>query len=149
MKAQHVVALLVVLLLVYAASLGEHGVLLVRDGRPVPVVLGVAVLLLPVVGIVLVAAELRFGRRVEALGRRLDAEGGLPADELPRRPSGRADRAAADQLYQRRRAEVEASPEDWRPWFRLAMAYDDAGDRTRARKAMRTAVALHAAHEPR
>ena len=32
--------------------------------------------------------------------------------------------------------------EDWRAWFRLALAYDAAGDRKRARRAMRDAVAL-------
>ena len=41
------------------------------------------------------------------------------------------------------RAQTEAAPEDWRTWFRLALAYDAAGDRTRARAAARHAVALH------
>jgi Flp pilus assembly protein TadD len=37
---------------------------------------------------------------------------------------------------------VEQSPEDWRAWFRLAHAYDVAGDRGRAREAMRKAIEL-------
>ena len=40
--------------------------------------------------------------------------------------------------------EVEASPDDWRVWFRLAYAYDIAGDRGRARETMRKAIELHA-----
>jgi Flp pilus assembly protein TadD len=41
------------------------------------------------------------------------------------------------------RAQVEERPDDWRSWFRLALAYDAAGDRTRAREAARHALALH------
>jgi len=40
-------------------------------------------------------------------------------------------------------AETEAAPGDWRAWFRLALAYETAGDRTRARGAARHAIALH------
>ena len=47
-------------------------------------------------------------------------------------------------LFHTVRAEVEADPQDWRRWYRLARAYDYAGDRTRAREAMRKAVALEA-----
>ena len=40
------------------------------------------------------------------------------------------------------RAEVEAAPEDWRGWYRLAHAYDLSGDRKRARSSMRHAIEL-------
>ncbi|WP_312678621.1 tetratricopeptide repeat protein, partial [Microbacterium sp.] len=40
------------------------------------------------------------------------------------------------------RADVEQHPSDWRAWFRLGLAYDGAGDRTRARQAIRKAIAL-------
>ena len=40
------------------------------------------------------------------------------------------------------RTEVEAAPEDWRGWYRLANAYDLAGDRKRAREAMRHSIQL-------
>jgi Flp pilus assembly protein TadD len=42
------------------------------------------------------------------------------------------------------RTEVEADPDDWRRWYRLARAYDYAGDRRRAREAMKTAVTMQA-----
>jgi hypothetical protein len=78
------------------------------------------------------------------MARELDAEGGLPdTSGLPRRPSGRVDRGAADEWFEERRAEVEAAPDDWRAWYRLAHAYDVAGDRTRARETMRKAIDLH------
>jgi Flp pilus assembly protein TadD len=40
---------------------------------------------------------------------------------------------------------VQEAPDDWRAWYRLAIGYDDARDRKRARSAMREAVRLHAA----
>ncbi|SOD74150.1 hypothetical protein SAMN05892883_3330 [Jatrophihabitans sp. GAS493] len=71
-------------------------------------------------------------------------EGGSGADidlaDLPRRPSGRVDRAAADEYFAQRRKEVEAHPGEWQRWYRLAEAYDLAGDRKRAREAMRHAI---------
>ena len=71
--------------------------------------------------------------------------GGLPVDDLPRRPSGRVDRSAAEEWFDRAREETEASPDSWRAWFRLALAYDAAGDRTRARAAARHAIELSGA----
>lgn len=106
--------------------------------------LGIAVLVIPLLGAYLVWRELQFGRQTEVLARELEASGGLPVDDLPRRPSGRIDRAAADEAFRRYRAEAEAAPDDWRVWFRLSTAYDAAGDRKRARQSMRTAIAQHA-----
>jgi hypothetical protein len=103
-------------------------------------VLGLAVLVLPLVGAWVVIAEVRFGLATQRLARRLDAEGAPPEPQLPRHPSGRVDRAAADELFVARRHAVEADPADWRQWYRLALAYDLAGDRRRARAAMRTAI---------
>ena len=85
--------------------------------------------MIPVLGAYLVWRELQFGRQTEALARELEAAGGLPVDDLPRRPSGRIDRAAADAAFEKYKAEAEAAPDDWRVWFRLSTAYDAAGDR--------------------
>jgi predicted Zn-dependent protease len=63
---------------------------------------------------------------------------------LPRRPSGRIERDAADALFHTIQAELDADPDNWRRWYRLARAYEFAGDRRRAREAMKTAVALQA-----
>ncbi len=142
MRTKLVVAALVTMFAFYAVTIGWRGVLLVRDGRAVTVVLGLGVLLLPFIAAWAVWREVSFGLATERLARRLDAEGGLPVDDLPRRPSGRVDRAAADEAFAGYRADVERDPQDWRGWFRLATAYDAAGDRRRARAAARRAVAL-------
>jgi cytochrome c-type biogenesis protein CcmH/NrfG len=142
-SARRTALLLVGLLIVYLVLVGWRGVLLVRTGDPVAVALGLAVLALPIVAAVVVAREVRFGVATQRMARELEATGGLPVDDLPRRPSGRVVREAADATFAGRRAEVEAAPEDWRAWYRLAVAYDDAGDRRRARDAMRYAARLH------
>jgi hypothetical protein len=143
MRTKLVVAVMALATVFYAALVGWKGVVLVAEGSTVAVLLGLALLVVPVLGVALVVRELRFGHRSAELAATLEAEGGLPVDDLPRRPSGRVDRGAADATFATRRAETEASPDSWRAWYRLALAYDDAGDRTRARQAVRHAIALH------
>ncbi|MDT0269273.1 hypothetical protein RM844_23590 [Streptomyces sp. DSM 44915] len=137
------------LLVGYLALAGHRAVLLIREGTWVTLTLGVAVLALPLIGGWFLWRSFRFVLHANRLGRELDAAGGLPVDDLPRTPSGRIDQAAADAAFAERRAEVEARPEDWRCWFRLAIAYHDARDTPRARRAMEHAIALHAGRTPR
>lgn len=142
-NAAFVVALV---LLVYLVLMGGRAITMISSGEPVFLVLGLAILVLPVLGAVLVVDQLRFGASTERLARRLDDEGALPdVSHLPRRPSGRVEREAADEWFDAKQAELEASPEDWRRWFALAQAYDLAGDRNRGRKAMRKAIELERA----
>jgi len=141
-RTKATIGVLVLVVAFYAVLIGVKGVGLLASGSLVGQALGVALLVLPLLGLLLVWREIEFGRRTAALARELDAEGGLPVDDLPRRPSGRVDRAAADAQFRAMRSEAEADPDDWRVWFRLALAYDTAGDRTRARSAARHALAL-------
>lgn len=143
LRARTTALLLAAVVALYLVAIGWRGVLLLGSGEPVGVALGVGLLVLPLVGAWAVVRELRFGRDTERLAAELDAVGGLPVDDLPRRPSGRVERAAADALYARFRAEVDQAPQDWAAWFRLSCAYDVAGDRKRARAAMRHAIDLH------
>jgi hypothetical protein len=109
----------------------------------VPVVLGIAVLVLPFLGVWMVVATIRSGLAHQHLARRIHDEGlELDVADLPRRPSGRIERDAADALFARVKQEWEADPDNWRNSYRLARAYDYAGDRGRARDTMRRAVAL-------
>lgn len=145
LRVQLLIAFLCVALVVYFVMLGRTALALLRTGSPAAVALGVGVLILPVVGAWVTVATLRAGLAHQRLAR-LAAEAGMELDvsALPRRPSGRIDRDAADGLFQTVRTEVEAAPSDWRRWYRLARAYDYAGDRGRAREAMRRAVDLEA-----
>ncbi|MFD7440732.1 hypothetical protein [Streptomyces sp. NPDC059909] len=130
-------------LVVYFVLVGSRGVMLIRQGTALTVAFGAAVLVLPVIGIWFLWKNTQFVKKANALAAELDAEGGLPVDELVRTPGGRIDRDSADAVFAKRREETEDSPDDWRCWFRLAVAYHDARDTPRARKAMQKAIALH------
>ncbi len=145
MKVRVAVAVMTVLLLMYVVLAGQRAVVLLGSGQTIGVVMGVALLVLPLLALWAIGRELWFGVRAQQLGERLDAEGGLPDEDLPVRPSGRIERADGDALFPRYRADVEAHPDDWRARYRLALAYDAAGDRRRAREAVRTAVRLETA----
>ncbi len=148
MRARTTALIAFAVLVVYLVAIGWRGVLLLRTGGLVAVLLGLALLALPVVGLWAVLRELRFGRSTEAMARELEARGELPVDDLPRSPAGRIDRTAADAWFEGFRREVDERPSSWEAWYRLALGYDAAGDRRRARAAMRRAAELHAAARP-
>ncbi|MEU6626457.1 hypothetical protein ABZ926_37610 [Streptomyces litmocidini] len=136
------VFLATVLVLVFGV-VGMEGVLLLLTGEPAAMGMGAVAFLLPVVGGWFLWKNTRFARQAGRLASELEAEGGLPVDDLKRTQGGRIDRDSADEVFALRKAETEDSPEDWRCWFRLAVAYHDARDTPRARKAMQRAIALH------
>jgi cytochrome c-type biogenesis protein CcmH/NrfG len=150
LRIQLTIAFMCAALLVYLVLLGRTAVLMISSGRAVAVVLGVALLILPAIGLWAMIATLRAGFAHQKLAR-LVAEDGMELDvsALPRRPSGRIARDAADALFDTVRAELDSDPDDWRRWYRLARAYDYAGDRGRAREAMGTALKLHRALQGR
>lgn len=145
MRSKITYFVLAAVLLIYVFLAGTRGWILLKDGRPVTIAFGIAVLVLPGIGIWFLWRTTQFARDAGRLARELEAEGGLPVDELKRMPSGRIDRASADEVFARRREETESAPEEWRSWFRLAVAYHDARDTPRARKAMQRAIALRKA----
>src|SRR3984885_7385507 len=143
-RIQLLIAFLCAAMLVYFVLLGRMAFGMIGSGRVAAVGLGVAVLIMPVIGVWARIATLRAGFAHQKLAR-LAAEDGMELDvsALPRRPSGRIEHDAADALFATVRAEVQAEPDDWRRWYRLARAYDYAGDRGRAREAMKSAWELH------
>jgi hypothetical protein len=128
------------------AYLAWRAVDLISTGKAAGVLLGVGVLLLVGVGALLVQGEVRLAAASQRLGERMFDEG-FVEDEMPLMPSGRVQRDAADALFDKRKAEAEANPEDWRSWWKLATAYDAARDPSRGRRAMRKAIALERAVE--
>ncbi len=144
LRIQLLIALMCMAMLVYFVLLGRIAVELIGSGRAAAVGLGLALLIMPGIGLWAMIATLRAGFAHQKLAR-LIADDGMELDvsTLPRRPSGRIQRDAADALFDTVRTEVEGDPDDWRRWYRLARAYDYAGDRRRAREAMKTALDLH------
>lgn len=142
MRTRIGVAVIAAVLVLYLVVVAQRAWLLLSAGQPVAVAMGVALLVLPVLAAWALARELWFGVRAERVGRRLEAEGGLPDDDVAVYPSGRVVREEADAVFPRYRADVGAHPDDWRAWYRLGLAYDAAGDRRRARAAIRQAIRL-------
>ncbi|MET0589771.1 MAG: hypothetical protein ABWZ77_01220 [Naasia sp.] len=130
------------LLALYIVLLGTRAVAFISTGEPVGVAIGIALLVLPFLGAYALYRELAFGVRSQRLVDRIAGEGSLPTDDLPRRASGRPERAAADAAFPAYREAAEREPDDWRSWLRLGLAYDASGDRRRARQAIRTAIDL-------
>ncbi len=145
LRIQLVIGFMCVALIVYFVMLGRAALVFITSGRPAAIGLGAAVLILPVIGIWVMVATLKAGLAHQRLARMARDEGmDLDVSELPRMPSGRINRDAADALFDTVREELESDPDNWRRWYRLARAYDYAGDRSRAREAMKKAVQMEA-----
>ncbi|MGV9673345.1 MULTISPECIES: hypothetical protein [unclassified Gordonia (in: high G+C Gram-positive bacteria)] len=136
------IGFLVVAMCVYFVLLGQRGIDLISSGTAAGIGIGIGVLILPFLGIWMIVATLRAGIEHQKLARIMAEEGReLDVSDLPRRPSGRIERDAADALFAEVKLEWEADPQNWRNTYRIARAYDYAGDRGRARQMMKRAVA--------
>jgi cytochrome c-type biogenesis protein CcmH/NrfG len=141
LRIQLLIGFLCVALTVYLFLLGKIAAALILSGRPAAVGFGLALMLLPLLGVWAMVSTVRVGLAHQRLARIIHEDGmELDVSELPRMPSGRIQRDAADEVFRSVREEVERDPDDWRRWYRLARAYDYAGDRARARETMRKAV---------
>jgi tetratricopeptide (TPR) repeat protein len=143
LRIQLLIAFLCVALVVYFVLLGRIATALIVSGRLAAIGLGLALMILPLIGVWVMVSTLRAGLAHQRLARIIHDEGlELDVSALPRMPSGRIRREAADALFQSVREEVERDPDNWRHWYRLARAYDYAGDRARARETMSKAVEM-------
>lgn len=129
-----------ILLVLYMWVAGYQAFVMMSSGNAIVITMGIALVILPIVGVWALVRELAFGIRSGALIKRLEREGGLPEDTLPHLPSGRTVREAADEEFPAFAQAVDAEPESWRAWLRLGLAYDASGDRKRARWAVRQAI---------
>jgi hypothetical protein len=142
MRGKIGVVVMAALLLLYLVLVTQLSFRLLAVDEPIGKAIGVALLVLPLLGLWALIAELMFGVRSQRLVGILGERGELPVDDLPKLTSGRPVREAADAEFPRYRAEVEQNPESWAAWFRLGLAYDAAGDRRRARAAIRRAIGM-------
>ena len=145
MKGRFAAVLMSALLVLYLVLVLQLAIRLIAVDNAISRVLGIALLVLPLLGAWALVAEILFGLRTQRLVRQLDVAGELPVDSLPKRTSGRPERTAADAEFPRYKAEVEADPGSWKAWFRLGHSYDASGDRPRARRSLRRAIALERA----
>jgi len=139
-----VVALCLVL---YFVLTGQWAYLYLISGEPIGIAMGVALIVLPLIGAWALVRELQFGMQADRLGTRLDAEGGMPAAETDLTPSGRLAKTDAEPLLQRYTAEADAAAGDWRARYRLGVVQDAAGRRKDARASIREAIRIAKAAE--
>ena len=148
LRTQLLIGFFCVALIVYFVLLGRIATELMFSRSAAAIGLGLALMILPLIGIWVMVATLRAGLAHQRLARIVRDEGiELDVSALPRMPSGRIRRDAADELFQAVRQEVECDPDNWRRWYRLARAYDYAGDRARAREAMSKAVDMQSRNQ--
>lgn len=136
------IALMVVGSAAYAFLAITRAWVLFTSGDVVQIAFGVSIVVIPIMGIALIARELMFGWSTRAMGRALAAQGGLPEYRGDLTPSGRPTKQDADEAFADFAQDVQLHPDAWQAWFRLAIAYEDARDRKRARAAMRRASRL-------
>ncbi|BBZ17250.1 tetratricopeptide repeat protein [Mycolicibacterium gadium] len=143
LRIQLLIGFMCVALIVYFFLLGRIALAFLTSGEPAAIGLGAALMIMPLIGIWVLVSTLRAGLAHQRLGRIVKDEGmELDVSSLPRMASGRIEREAADALFATVRDELEQDPDNWRRWYRLARAYDYAGDRSRAREAMKKAVEM-------
>jgi hypothetical protein len=130
------------LTLVYVGLLTNTGVTLIGIDEPVAKIMGVLILVFPVFAVWLTIREFIFGIQVERLAKQIEKAGNWPHFDFDLRPSGRPTRESADRVFVAFAKATEQNPNSATTWFSLGLAYDAAGDRVRARAAMRKALAL-------
>jgi len=149
MKSRRVVAVLCVAMALYLVFIGQRAIYLFGQDSWWLKLLALAIAVFPIIGIWVVGVEVRFGFATQQLGERLTEAAlrtpngeSLSVDTLPRLPSGRIEKTAAQSYFDLCRESTEQEPQNWERWYVLAQAYDMCGDRRRAREAMRRALRL-------
>lgn len=130
------------LVLMYLVLVGERSFALIGSDEPIGIAIGSLMIFLPVIAFWAIAMELRFGLKIESIGKKLQEENAWPRFDFVLRASGRPTKDSAVAVFDKYRVMVEEDENNWRTWFALGLAYDAAGDRPRARKAMRKAIEL-------
>lgn len=134
--------LVTTLLLVFLYAAGTRIFAMFRTGEPLIIAIAVGVTLVLIAILWGIYKEWSMAFKVQKMGEILAEQGALPVDDLPRSPGGRIDREVANERFTILRAQVERDLNSWPAWYNLGFGYDAAGDRKRAREALRTAARL-------
>ncbi|UYO98354.1 hypothetical protein OED01_06485 [Microbacterium sp. M28] len=140
MTARIGIVLMGVCLILYFIVAGQQAFLFMGTGEPIAIAMGVAAIVLPLIGVWALIREIQFGVSADRLGRRLDAEGGMPEAETELTARGKIAEADAEGIVTRYRAAAESAPEEWRAHYRLGVVQDAAGRRKDARASIREAI---------
>jgi len=131
------------LTLIYVFLLSNTGITMLGYDSGIAKAMGALILVFPVLAIWLTIAEFRFGIQIERLSKQIEAAGSWPQLDFEFRPSGRPTKESAVRVFGEYAKKVEADEDNYLNWFALGLAYDAAGDRRRARAAMRRALKIN------
>ncbi|WP_417508479.1 hypothetical protein [Microbacterium sp.] len=129
-------------LILYFVLTGQWAYLYLVSGTPIGIAMGVALIVLPLIGAWALVREIQFGIQADRLGTQLDAEGGMPPAETELSARGKLAKADAESVVQRYTTEAEAAVDDWRARYRLGVVQEAAGRRKDARASIREAIRL-------
>ena len=131
--AKPVAFIMTLLLAVYMAFSVSRGLVLISSNNGPAQILGVAVILIPVLGSYLVFREIRFGFATARVAKEIDPEL-LPMKVATDEENEAYLKAAVES--------AKAAPESWTAWYQVALGYHVTGDRKGARESMRHAIGL-------
>lgn len=126
----------------YFVLVAGRAIIFVRSDDATARALGIALLVLPVVGLWWLVNEWRLGTTVQRMADTLEEEGRLPIHDGETDARGRLTDDAQQAVFEVARRNVEERPEDWAAWFHVAYAYEASKDRAMARKSLRHAASL-------
>lgn len=129
------------LALIYVFLLAQKGIVLLATGELVAILMGLAILVLPLFALWSIYAEVRFGFAAEKLVNRAH-DLGVEELDLDLRPSGRPSPASAAEALAKLVDQHEVNQDSWSHWLRLGQAYDANGERKLGRAAIRKAISL-------
>ena len=131
--AKRIAFALGVILAVYMVFSAMRGIDLIQSGDVAAQLMGLAVIVVPLVGGYLIYREIRFGYATSRLGNAVD-ETLLPTHGM----SDDERNSYLESALERGRAHEDS----WSAWYCIALGYDLNSDRKSARESMRHAISL-------
>ena len=138
--AKRISLILTAILLVYLGFTILRGIDFLQVDDPAVQALGIAVLVLPILGAILIYREIKFGKLSYLMGQTI-SEDYLPAIDL----SETQKRDYLDKAIERAKAQMQS----WQAWYSVALAYDLLKERKLAREAMKYSVELYQEAKPK
>lgn len=132
--ARRIALILAGILGVYLVFAASRGLDLLKSDDPAVKGLGVAVLILPLIGTILVYREIKFGKLSYEMGQSIP-ETYLPTTEL--------DDQARKEFLESAIEKTKSDMENWQAWYSVALGYDLLQERRLARDAMQYSVELY------
>lgn len=135
------IAVMTALAGLYLFFMFERGLVLLADDNFLVKVFGLLLFVFPLVAAWGLWRELSFGFKSERLAKKIDSNL-LDSLDFEFRPSGRPTKDSSMRVFEQIKELTEKEPAIWQNWYLLALAYEGSGDRARARKCVREAIAL-------